>query len=55
MVLHRLDTLIETPGGLDGLRLAVEIHIGAHLSHPYFSKYTLPDLLLLRARLRAKG
>ena len=55
MVLHRLDTLIETPGGLDGLRLAVEIHIGAHLSHPYFSKYTLPDLLMLRSRLRAKG
>ncbi|KAL1495357.1 hypothetical protein AB1Y20_016726 [Prymnesium parvum] len=55
MVLHRLDTLMETAGGLDGLRLAVEIHIGGHLHHPYFSKYTLPDLLFLRSRLRAKG
>ena len=38
-----------------GLRLAVEIHIGGHKDHPYFEKYTLPDLLLLRSRLRAKG
>ena len=55
MVLHRIHTLIETPGGLDNLRLAVEIHIGGHLSHPYFTMYTLPDLLMLRSQLRARG
>ena len=55
MVLHHLHTLLETPGGLDGLRLAVEIHIGGHLNHPYFNMYTLPDLLLLRSLLRARG
>lgn len=55
MVLHRLHTLLETPGGLDDLRLAVEIHIGAHLTHPYFMMYTLPDLLFLRSMLRARG
>jgi len=55
MVLHRLHTLLDTPGGLDHLRLAVEIHIGGHLRHPYFAAYTLPDLLLLRSQLRARG
>jgi hypothetical protein len=55
MVLHRLHTLLDQPGGLDNLRLAVEIHIGGHLNHPYFNLYTLPDLLLLRSLLRARG
>ncbi len=57
LVLHRLHTLVEMPGtsGLDDLRLAVEIHIGGHLNHPYFNMYSLPDLLLLRSLLRAKG
>ena len=55
MVLHRLHSLLEQPGGLDNLRLAVEIHIGGHLNHPYFNLYTLPDLLLLRSLLRARG
>ena len=55
MVLHRLHTLLDEPGGLANLRLAVEIHIGGHLRHPYFTAYTLPDLLLLRSLLRARG
>ena len=57
IVLHRLHTLAEMPGTsqLDGLRLAVEIHIGGHMSHPYFNMYSLPDLLFLRSLLRAKG
>ena len=57
IVLHRLHTLVEMPGTsqLDGLRLAVEIHIGGHMSHPYFNMYSLPDLLFLRSLLRAKG
>lgn len=55
MVIHRLHSLLEMPGGLDDLRLAVEIHIGAHITHPYFSMYTYPDLLLLRSLLRARG
>ena len=33
----------------------MEIHIGGHLDHPYFTKYTLPDLLFMRAKLRAAG
>jgi hypothetical protein len=55
MVLHRLHTLLDQPDGLRNLRLAVEIHIGGHLNHPYFNMYTLPDLLMLRAALRARG
>ena len=55
MVFHRLWTLLRQPGGLAGLRLAVEIHIGGHLRNPYFLKYTLPDLLLVRDSLRAAG
>ena len=55
LVLHQLTTLIRTPGGLTGLRLLVEIHIGGNRDHPYFLKYTLPDLLLLRQQLRAAG
>ena len=57
IVLHRLHTLVEMPGttGLANLRLAVEIHIGGHKDHPYFNMYALPDLLLLRSLLRAKG
>ena len=54
-VLHRLWTLLRTPGGLTGLRLGVEIHIGGHRDHAFFLKYTVPDLLLLRSALRAAG
>ena len=55
MVTHRLDTLA-TQGGaaLDGLRLAVEIHIGGG-GYEHFIKYTMPDLLLLRKKLRTAG
>ena len=55
MVTHRLDTLA-TQGGaaLNGLRLAVEIHIGGG-GYEQFIKYTMPDLLLLRKKLRAAG
>ena len=55
MVLHRLHTLLDQPDGLRNLRLAVEIHIGGHLNHPYFNMYTLPDLMMLRAALRSRG
>jgi hypothetical protein len=55
LVLHRLSTLLQTPGGLTNLRLLVEIHIGGNRDHPYFIKYTLPDLLLLRDQLRKAG
>ena len=54
MVTHRLDTLTRTPGGLAGTRLAVEIHIGGG-GYEQFMKYTLPDLLHLRAKLRGAG
>ena len=54
MVTHRLDSLTRTPGGLTGLRLAVEIHIGGG-GYEHFVKYTMPDLLLLRAKLRTAG
>ena len=54
MVTHRLDTLLRQPGGLAGMRLAVEIHIGGG-GYEQFLKYTLPDLLLLRAKLRGAG
>ena len=54
MVTHRLDSLIDQPGGLEGLRLAVEIHIGGG-GYEQFLRYTLPDLLLLRAKLRTAG
>ena len=53
MVTHRLDVLREA-GQLGGLRLAVEIHIGGG-NYEQFLKYTLPDLLLLRSKLRAAG
>ena len=53
MVTHRLDTLIRD-NGLAGLRLAVEIHIGGG-GYEQFMKYTLPDLLYLRSKLRAAG
>mmetsp|Transcript_26496 Transcript_26496/g.80371 ORF Transcript_26496/g.80371 Transcript_26496/m.80371 type:complete len:268 (-) Transcript_26496:1406-2209(-) len=55
MIYHKLWHALRTPGGLHGLRLAVEIHIGGHLNHPFFLKYTMPDLLFLRQRLRASG
>jgi len=54
MVTARLDSLIGAPGGLQGLRLAVEIHIGGG-GYEQFIKYTLPDMLLLRAKLRGAG
>ena len=54
-VLHRLWTLLRTPGGLTSLRLGIEIHIGGHRDHAFFLKYTVPDLLLLRSALRAAG
>ena len=50
----RLDNLLSAPGGLQDLRLAVEIHIGGG-GYEQFLKYTLPDLLLLRAKLRGAG
>jgi len=53
-VTHRLDEAIRTPGGLEGLRLAVEIHIGGG-GYEQFLKYTLPDLLHLRHKLRSAG
>ena len=53
-VTARLDSLLSTPGGLQDLRLAVEIHIGGG-GYEQFLKYTLPDLLLLRAKLRGAG
>jgi hypothetical protein len=55
MIYHKLWHAMRAPGGLTNLRLAVEIHIGGHLNHPYFLKYTLPDLLHLRQQLRANG
>jgi hypothetical protein len=55
MVLHRLWSQLDSPATLTNTRLAVEIHIGGHLSHPYFLKYTLPDLVFLRSRLRQAG
>ncbi len=55
MVLHRLHRLVESDAPLDGLRLAVEIHIGGHNNHPYFNMYTLPDLMLIRSMLRSRG
>jgi hypothetical protein len=55
LVLHRLHTLIRTPGGLDHLRLAVELHVAGDLRFPYTLYYTLPDLLLMRNMLRAAG
>ena len=54
MITHRLDSLIATPGGIDDLRLAIEIHIGGG-NYEHFLKYTLPDLLLIRSKLRAAG
>ena len=53
-VTARLDQLLSTPGGLRDLRLAVEIHIGGG-GYEQFLKYTLPDLLLLRHKLRGAG
>ena len=55
MVLQRLDTLINTPGGLENLRLAVELHVGGDMVFPYTLYYTLPDLLLMRSKLRMAG
>ena len=55
LVLHRLSTLLRTPGGLQNLRLLVEIHIGGSRDYPYFLRYTLPDLLLIRDQLRSAG
>lgn len=55
VVLHRLHTLSSTPGGLVNLRLAVEIHIGADLTLPYFFKHALPDLVFIRHLLRSAG
>jgi hypothetical protein len=54
-VLHRLHSLLHTPGGLHGLRLAVEVHVAGDLSFPYTLYYTLPDLLLIREMLRGAG
>ncbi len=54
MVTHKLDSLLHLAGGLAGLRLAVEIHIGGG-GYEQFLKYTLPDLLLLRSKLRGAG
>ena len=55
MVTHRLDTLASQGGAaLKGLRLAVEIHIGGG-GYEHFLKYTMPDLLLLRKKLRGAG
>ena len=53
MVLHRLDALLRR-GQAGDLRLLVEIHIGGG-GYEHFLKYTLPDLLLLRAKLRHGG
>jgi hypothetical protein len=55
MIYSRLWQAMRSPGGLTHLRLAVEIHIGGSLDHPFFLMYTLPDLLHLRQRLRAAG
>ena len=54
-ITHRLDTLVaQGSAGLKGLRLAVEIHIGGG-GYEHFIKYTMPDLLLLRKKLRGAG
>ena len=55
LIFRKLDALMETPGGLSGLRLAVEIHVGGDMVFPYTLYYTLPDLLFVRHRLRAAG
>ena len=55
LVLHRLWTLLRTPGGLRGLRLAVELHVGGEISFPSTLFHTLPELLLMRQKLRAAG
>ena len=55
ILLHRLDSLLATPGGLANLRLLVEIHVGADLSLPYHFLHQLPDLLFVRDKLRAAG
>ena len=55
MVTHRLDSLASQGGAaLKGVRLAVEIHIGGG-GYEHFIKYTMPDLLLLRKKLRGAG
>jgi hypothetical protein len=55
MLTHRLDTLAAQGGAaLKDLRLAVEIHIGGG-GYEHFLKYTMPDLLLLRKKLRGAG
>jgi len=53
IVLHQLDTLLRE-GRLEGVRLAVEIHLGGG-GYPTFVAHPLPDLLLLRSKLRAAG
>jgi len=55
ILLGNLDRLTRTPGGLENLRLLVEVHIGAYLDLPGFFIDTLPSLLLIRSRLRAAG
>lgn len=53
MVLRRIDSLIAT-SRLGGLRLAIEIHVGGG-NYEHFLKYSLPDLLLVRYKLRKAG
>ena len=55
LILSRLDGLLQTADGLRNLRLAVELHVGGDMVFPYFLYYTLPDLLLMRQKLRAAG
>ena len=54
IILHRIHTLAREKT-LSGLRLAVEIHVGADHTFPFFFKHTLPDLLHTRSLLRAAG
>ena len=55
MILHKLHRLSATPRSLQGVRLAIEVHVGGALRQPYFLHSTLRDLLLLRSVLRAAG
>jgi len=54
LVLQRLHSLLRS-GTLQGLRLAVELHVAGDLTFPYTLYYTMPDLVLIREQLRAAG
>ncbi|EOD13037.1 hypothetical protein EMIHUDRAFT_247167 [Emiliania huxleyi CCMP1516] len=51
LVLQRLHSLLRS-GTLQGLRLAVELHVAGDLTFPYTLYYTMPDLVLIREQAR---